>query len=112
MKNIPATKPFFSVEDIAFITENFIEILSGKSFLSQYKFSEQFEKEFASYIGTDFAVTCNSGTSALELIFRALNVNNKEVILPSNTFIATANAILNAGGVPVFADCDENMCLD
>ena len=112
MKKIVATKPTFSEEDILFINKNFKEILSGKSFLSQYKFSEQFEKEFASYIGTDFAVTCNSGTSALELIFRALNVNNKEVILPSNTFIATANAILNAGGVPVFADCDENMCLD
>ncbi len=112
MKKIVATMPTFSEKDILFINKNFKEILSGKSFLSQYKFSEQFEKEFASYIGTDFAVTCNSGTSALELIFRALNVNNKEVILPSNTFIATANAILNAGGVPVFADCDENMCLD
>ena len=112
MKNIPATKPFFSTEDIAFITENFKEILSGKSFLSQYKFSSQFEQEFASYTGTDFAVSCNSGTSALELIFRALNVNGKEVILPSNTFIATANAIMNAGGIPVFADCNKNMCLD
>jgi perosamine synthetase len=112
LKNIPATKPFFSVKDIAFITENFIEILSGKSFLSQYKFSSQFEEEFAFYTGTDFAVSCNSGTSALELIFRTLDVHGKEVILPSNTFIATANAIMNAGGKPVFADCDDNMCLD
>jgi len=112
LKNIPATKPFFSTEDIAFITENFKEILSGKSFLSQYKFSSQFEQEFASYTGTDFAVSCNSGTSALELIFRALDVHGKEVILPSNTFIATANAIMNAGGIPVFADCDDDMCLD
>ena len=112
MKNIPATKPSFSNDDIVFITENFKEILSGKSFLSQYKFSAQFEQEFASYTGTEFAVSCNSGTSALELIFRALDVNGKEVILPSNTFIATANAIINAGGIPVFADCDDSMCLD
>ena len=112
MKNIPATKPFFSAGDITFITEHFREILSGKSFLSQYKYSSQFEQEFASYTGTDFAVSCNSGTSALELIFRALDVNGKEVILPSNTFIATANAIMNAGGIPVFADCDDSMCLD
>ena len=112
MKNIPATKPYFSDEDIAFITENFKEILSGKSFLSQYKFSAQFEQEFSSYTGTDFSVSCNSGTSALELIFRALDVDGKEVILPSNTFIATANAIMNAGGIPVFADCDDDMCLD
>ena len=112
MKNIPASKPFFSVEDIDFITKNFKKILSGKSFLSQYKFSAQFEQKFASYIGTDFAVSCNSGTSALELIFRGLDVKGKEVILPSNTFIATANAIINAGGIPVFADCDDDMCLD
>tara|TARA_B100001123_G_C15247793_1_gene1001588 strand:+ start:78 stop:1199 length:1122 start_codon:yes stop_codon:yes gene_type:complete len=112
MKNIPATIPFFSVEDIEYITENFKEILLGRSFLSQYKFSSQFEQEFASYTGTDFAVSCNSGTSALEIIFRAIDVNGKEVILPSNTFIATANAIINAGGTPVFADCDEDMCLD
>ena len=112
MKNISATKPFFSSEDIAFITENFQEILSGKSFLSMGKFSQQFEQEFASYTGTDYAVACNSGTSALELIFRTLNVKGKEVILPSNTFIATANAIMNAGGIPVFADCDDYMCLD
>ena len=112
MKNIPATKPSFSNNDISFITENFKEILSGKSFLSMGKFSQQFEQEFASYTGSDFAVACNSGTSALEMIFRALNVKDKEVILPSNTFIATANAIMNAGGIPVFADCDDSMCLD
>lgn len=112
MKNIPATKPFFSDDDIKYITKNFKKILSGESFLSQYKYCTQFENEFASYIGTDFAVSCNSGTSALELIFKALGVNGKEVILPSNTFIATANAIMNAGGIPVFADCDESMCLD
>ena len=112
MKTIPATKPTFSNDDISFITNNFSDILSGKSFLSQYKFCSQFEKEFASYTGSDFAISCNSGTSALELIFKALDVEGKEVILPSNTFIATANAIMNAGGILVFADCDESMCLD
>ena len=111
MKNIPATKPTFNKEDISFISENFSKILEGKSFLSQYKFSEEFEKSFASYIGTKYAVSCNSGTSALELIFRGIGVESKEVILPSNTFIATANAIMNAGGIPIFADCDETMCL-
>ena len=55
---------------------------------------------------------CNSGTSALELICRALNVAGREVILPANTFIASANAILNAGAIPVFADCGDDMCLD
>ncbi len=112
MKKIPASKASFSEDDISYITEHFKGILSGNSYLSQYKYSQQFEKEFAEYVGTDFAVTCNSGTSALELIFRALEIKGKEVILPSNTFIATANAIMNAGGVLIFADCDDTMCLD
>ena len=109
---IPATKPYFSEDDIKFITEKFQDILQGKSFLSNGQYVAQFEKEFAAFIGTKFAVACNSGTSALELICRALGISGKEVILPSNTFMATANAILNAGGMPVFADCKDNMCLD
>ena len=109
---IPATKPYFSEDDIKFITEKFQDILHGKSFLSNGQYVAQFEKEFAAYIGTKFAVACSSGTSALELICRALDIAGKEVILPSNTFIATANAVLNAGGIPVFADCADNMCLD
>jgi len=112
MRNISATKPTFNIKDIEYITEKFKDILEGNSFLSQFKYSEEFEEKFANYIGTNFAVSCNSGTSALELIFRAIEIKGKEVILPSNTFIATANAIINAGGKPIFADCNEDMCLD
>jgi len=109
---VPATKPYFSEEDIAFITERFKDILKGNSFLTMHKYGAEFEQKFAEFIGTKYAVGCNSGTSALELICRALNVSGKEVILPSNTFVASANAILNAGGTPVFADCGDDMCLE
>jgi len=109
---VPATKPYFSEDDIDFITGHFREILRGNSYLTMHKYGEEFERKFAAYIGTKFAVGCNSGTSALELICRALEVAGREVILPSNTFVASANAILNAGGIPVFADCGEDMCLD
>lgn len=108
---IPASLPSFSSDDINFIIDNFKDILEGKSFLSQYKFSEIFENNFSKFIGTKYGVSCNSGTSALELIFRSIDISGKEVILPSNTFIATANAIINAGGKLVFADCDDDMCL-
>lgn len=108
---IPASIPSFSSDDINFITDNFKDILEGKSFLSQYKFSEIFENNFSKFIGTTYGVSCNSGTSALELIFRSIDISGKEVILPSNTFVATANAIINAGGKLVFADCDDDMCL-
>ena len=109
---VPATKPYFFDRDIDFIIEKFKDILQGNSFLSTYKYCEEFESNFASYIGTKFAVGCNSGTSALELIFRSIGIEGKEVILPSNTFIATANAILNSGGKLVFTDCGDNMCID
>ena len=109
---VPATKPYFSEEDIAFVTDRLKDILRGKSFLTMHKYGAEFEKQFSEFIGTKCAVGCNSGTSALELICRALNVSGKEVILPSNTFVASANAILNAGGTPVFADCRDDMCLD
>lgn len=110
--NIPPVQPYFFEDDIEWILKNFREILEGKSFLSTYKHTEEFENLFSKYIGTKHGVGCNSGTSALELICRSVGVDGKEVILPSNTFIATANAILNAGGVPVFADCGDDMCLD
>ncbi len=109
---VPSTKPYFSEEDQEFILERYKDILSGNSFLSMYKYGEEFEISFAKYIGTKNAVGCNSGTSALELIFQSIDVKDKEVIVPSNTFLATVIAIRNAGGVPVFADCNDQMCLD
>ena len=112
MKKIPATVPFFSDSDIDFILNHFKDILKGKSFLSMGKYGKLFEENFASYINTKYAVSCNSGTSALELIFKAIGVDGREVILPSNTFIATPIAVRNAGGIPVFCDCGDNMCLD
>ena len=92
--------------------EKYKEILEGKSFLSMYKYGEEFEQKFATYIGTKSAVACNSGTSALELIFESIDVKGKEVIVPSNTFLATVIAIRNAGGTPIFAECNDQMCLD
>lgn len=111
-KIVPASRPYFSPEDTKYILSEFKEILDGNSYLSMHKHGELFEKKFSEFIGTKYAVACNSGTSALELIFRSLDVTSKEVILPSNTFLATAIAVVNAGGNPVFADCDDTMCLD
>jgi len=108
---VRATQPYFSAEDIDFITEHFAKILQGESFLSMHRYGEQFEQAFARKIGVKYAVACNSGTAALEMICRALDLRGREVILPSNTFVATANAILNAGAEPVFADCGDDMCL-
>ncbi len=67
---------------------------------------KKFEEAFSSYIGTSRAVGVSSGTNALSLTMEALGVRGKEVITTPTSFIATANAIVHAGGRPVFVDID------
>ena len=72
--------------------------------------NKEFEEAFASYIGVKYAVSLNSCTAALFLALKAHNITG-EVILPSFTFSASANAIITAGAVPRFADIDEETCM-
>jgi len=112
---IQSAKPFFPSEDIEKIVEDITEILdSGRLLGVGGKFSEKFEKKFATYIGTKHAVGCNSGTSALELALRGLGVKRgDEVIVPTNTFLASPNSVIFAGGAPILADIDrETLCID
>jgi len=71
--------------------------------------TEQFEKEFSKYIGVKQAVALNSCTSALQLVIQAHELRG-EIIVPSFTFVASVNAIVNTGCKPVFADIDCNTC--
>ena len=73
-----------------------------------------FEDAFARFVGVRHCVGVGSGTDALELALRALGVGpGAEVILPANTFIATAMAVLRAGATPVLVDCDaETLLID
>lgn len=66
---------------------------------------EAFEQEFAAYCGTKYCVGCGNGLDALMLILKACGIGaGDEVIVPSNTFIATALAVTYTGAVPVFAE--------
>jgi dTDP-4-amino-4,6-dideoxygalactose transaminase len=68
---------------------------------------ENFEEEFASYTGARYAVGVSSGTSALELALKVAGiVPGDEVLVPANTFFATAEAVSNVGAKPVFTDVD------
>ena len=74
---------------------------------------EEFEKALANFTGRKYALACNSGTSALQLLYQAIDVRGKEVIVPAFTFVATANAIVAAGGIPIFAESEaETLGLD
>ena len=70
------------------------------------KYADQFDREFAEYVGTKYACGVNNGTSALHLAMLALGVGpGDEVIVPANTYIATAWGVTYTGAVPVFVDC-------
>jgi dTDP-4-amino-4,6-dideoxygalactose transaminase len=67
----------------------------------------RFEDAFARYIGTKHAVSVSSGTAALALSLIALDVTDREVLTTPLSFIATANAVVQAGGIPTFSDVSE-----
>ena len=77
-----------------------------KTAFSGGPFVEEFEKSFAQYCDTSYAVGVSNGTTALHLAMIALGIGTgDEVIIPANTFIATAWGPSHAGATPVFVDC-------
>lgn len=87
------------------------EVFANTSFIGGPQVAE-FEKDYASFIGVDHCIGVANGTDALELALRAVGVRpGGEVILPANTFIATAEAVSRIGAVPVLVDVDEEHLL-
>ena len=91
-------------------------ILSNKVNYWTGQETRSFEKEFAAWAGTEYAVALANGTVALDLALKALQVGaGDEVIVTSRTFLASVSSIVNAGAVPVFADVDlgsQNITLE
>ena len=84
------------------------EVLRG-DYLTTGPHIEQLEKRLVSYTGAKYGAVCSSGTAALHLALLAAGiVTGDEVIVSAMTFIASANAILYCGAIPVFADIDES----
>jgi len=97
---IPLSDIDLGEEEIKEVTK----VLRSK-WLSMGPITEQFEQEFAKYLGVKHAFAVSSGTAALHIAYRVLGLGpSDEVIVPSLTFVATANAILYVGATPVFAD--------
>jgi len=96
--------PIFSQEEIAAVAS---VVSSGKVNYWTGKECREFEKEFASWSESKYAVALGNGTLALDVAFKALNIaDGDEVIVTSRTFIASISSIVNAGAVPVFSDVD------
>ena len=77
--------------------------------LAHGEYNKKFEAHFAEFIGVEHAITCNSCTSALFLALVAQDITG-EVIVPSFSFVATANAVVTAGATPVFVDIEPETC--
>jgi perosamine synthetase len=101
---IPAAKPIIGKEE-----RRAVQRVMKSGMLAQGPEVASFESEFASVIGSTHCVAVNSGTSALHLAFLAAGVGSgDEIIVPSFSFAATANAVALTGATPVFADIEEN----
>src|SRR5829696_2128515 len=102
---VPPASVYFPAEDRETILQQIDECLATGQ-LTLGKYGKELEDRFAAYIGVEHAVAVSSGTSAIEIPLRVLGVEGKEVLVPANTFFATAAAVLHAGGRPRFVDCD------
>ncbi len=111
-KEIPLLRLKYTEDDINFIQQGIKEILLS-GYLTMADKVRQFEYEFSKWIGCKYALGTNSGTSSLEIILRAIGVEGKAVICPSNTYMATPIAAIHAGAKVVFVDSQiENFQID
>ena len=73
------------------------------------RFLNDFQEQFAKFCGSKYALACSNGTVTLHLILKALGIGaGDEVIMPTLTYVATANAVVECGATPVFVDSDIN----
>jgi dTDP-4-amino-4,6-dideoxygalactose transaminase len=86
-------------------------VLGSSAFIKGADVAE-FEREFAAFCGTAHCIGVANGTDAIELALRAAEIPaGAEVVMPANTFVATAAAVIRAGASPVFADVDPDCLL-
>lgn len=106
IKTLTSPWPSFSQEEADAVQR---VLLSNKVNYWTGNEGREFEKEFAAWCGTKYAVAITNGTLALDLAFKALSVGEgDEVIVTSRTFVASVSSIVNAGAIPVFSDVCED----
>lgn len=85
------------------------KVLESGQWWSDNNIIEEFEREFADFQQTKYALTCTNGTHAIELVLRALDIGaGDEVIVPAYTFIATVAAVSMVGASPILADISKD----
>jgi dTDP-4-amino-4,6-dideoxygalactose transaminase len=110
---IHPVRPYFPPEDVEEV-KRIVEKVLQSGMLSNHTYTRNFEKQFAELSNVKHAVAVNSGTAALEIALRTIGIKSgDEVLVPTNTFSATAAAVVFAGGKPVLTDIDpETLCIN
>ena len=104
MLKVPFHKPYIDEREI----EKVSEVLK-KGWLTYGQTSVEFEKKFASFVNAPYAVAVNSCTACLHLALRAIGLTSKdEVIVPTTTFVATAEVVRYFGAKPIFVDIERD----
>lgn len=101
-----------NAEVMAEVRAGLDEVCADGAFV-QGPWVRRFEDEYAAFCGVEHCVGVGNGTDAIELALRAVGIGpGDEVVVPANTFVATAEAVLRAGARLVLADCDDDHLLD
>lgn len=101
IKKLQVARPLFPEPEL--LLQRIASVLaSGR--LMNGKFTAEFEERFADYSRSTYAISVNSCTTALEIVLKYIDVTGGEVIIPTNTCLATPNAAIFAGATPVLAD--------
>jgi len=107
---IPVAEPLIGKEELNLV----IEAVRSGWVSSKGKFIKEFEEKFAKYIGVKYGIATSNGTAALHLALTALGIKQgDEVIIPTLTFAAVANAVIYTGAKPIFIDSHPDYwCID
>jgi dTDP-4-amino-4,6-dideoxygalactose transaminase len=109
LKKIPISKPFFNNEEINEVKKVMQEGNLTNSSFQGGKRVQELESLLRKFVGSQDAIAINSGTAALHAALLALGIGkDDEVLLPSFTFLATANAVVATGAKPVFVDIKKS----
>lgn len=109
---IPIIRIPFDAKSKQFLSQSIEEVLNS-GMLTQGKNTQRFEELFSKFSGARYCVAVNSATAGLEVILRSLGIEGSSVIVPTNTFLATALAVIHSGNRVIFADSDpETLSLD
>src|SRR5438046_7820509 len=109
---VPILRLPYSAAEIAEISGAIAEVLQS-GYLTMSAKVKAFEESFARFAGTPWAIGVNSGTSALEIILRTLDVRGRTVVVPTVTFMATPFAAIHAGARVTFVDVrKEDLSID